>query len=259
MNTVSDSLSFDNTQIAFSYKSNSELRRSNLVYTFINSNRFVQFGGWITPILLKIHAPILGIIRATVFKQFCAGESLEQSASTINRLARYEVGTILDYGVEAKETDEDFDSGVREFVRSIEFAKRNAHVPFIAVKLTGLARFALLEDLHNGKTFREEQKQEWQKVMNRLHRICKAASDGGIGVMLDAEETWIQKPVDAAALEMMKFYNRQRAIVFNTFQLYRTDRLEFLKQSFDQSVKEKFVLGAKLVRGAYMEKERDRA
>ena len=259
MTPVSDTLSFENTQIAFSYKSNNELRRSNLIFTFINSNRFVQFGGWITPILLKLRMPITGIIRATVFKQFCAGESLEQSAATINKLARYEVGTILDYGVEAKETDEEFEKAVREFIRAIEFAKRNSHVPFISVKITGLARFALLEKLNENKKLEENEIQEWQKVMNRLHRICKAANDGGIGVMLDAEETWIQKPLDEVATEMMKFYNRHRATVFNTFQLYRTDRLEYLQEMHAYSRKEKFVLGIKLVRGAYMEKERERA
>lgn len=259
MTPVSDSLSFDNTQIAFSYKTNSELRRSNLIYSAINKRWFVQFGGWITPILIKLHAPILGIIKATVFKQFCAGENLEQSAVTINKLARYEVGTILDYGVEAKETDEDFDKAVREFIRAIEFAKRNSHVPFISVKLTGLSRFALLEKIHAKEKLSDEETQEWQRVSNRLHRICKAANDGGIGVMIDAEETWIQDPVDQITMEMMKFYNRARATVYNTFQLYRTDRLEYLKTIVNYSLNEKFILGAKLVRGAYMEKERDRA
>jgi len=191
-------------------------------------------------------------------------------------LGQYNVQVILDYGVEGGDNGEaGFDHACDEFIRVIEYAATQPNIPFMSVKVTGIARFGLLEkldksvDIHSGSLMKryvkaleeltEEEKIEWQNVSNRLHRICQAAREKNVGVFIDAEETWIQDPVDVITTLMMEQYNKEKAVVFNTFQLYRHDRLKFLKDSHEAAEQRNFILGAKLVRGAYMEKERERA
>ena len=252
-------LSFDNTEIAFANKSNSELRKSAWLFSLMNNPSLVSIGSSLTPLAFKWGLPIKSLVKNTIYNQFCGGETLAECTLAINKLSKYNVQTILDYGVEGKETEEAFDENLQEMLKAIAFAKTSGHVPFASIKVTGYAHFALLEKLHSKTALTETEKTEWANAKTRMHTACKAASDAGISLMIDAEETWIQYPIDDLADELMKAYNTKRAVVLNTFQFYRTDRLAFLKASFDKAIANNYILGAKLVRGAYMEKERARA
>ncbi len=252
-------MSFENTQIAFSYKSTGELKKAAWLFSLINQNWLVKIGTKLTPLFFYLKLPIKSVVRATIYKQFCGGESLKECAPAIERLAIHHVETILDYGVEAKETDDEFDKTAAEILKAISFARTIQHIPFVSVKVTGIAAFGLLEKLHRKEKLSDGELLAWNLVKGRMHRLCNAAHDAGIGIMIDAEETWIQDPVDELAMEMMKFYNKAKAIVYNTIQLYRIDRLNVLKSFFEEASENNFLLGVKLVRGAYMEKERRRA
>ena len=259
METLKKNLSFDNTEIAFAYKSDKELRKSNFLFKLINNNTLVNIGTRLTPLVFKMHLPIKAIVKSTIYDHFCGGENLNESLQVIAKLSKFNVGTILDYGVEGKESDEDFDHATDEFVTAIKFSGANKNIPFLSLKVTGIARFALLEKLTTTVTLTEPETVEWNRVKGRMHRICKCAHDNGKSMMIDAEETWIQKPVDDLVEEMSRFYNKERAVVYNTIQHYRHDRLAFLKSSLEKAKRENYLLAVKLVRGAYMEKERARA
>lgn len=250
---------FDNTEIAFKYRSNSELKQARFLFSSMGSPTLTKIGMSFTKLAISWHLPIKGLIRSTIFKQFCGGETMEEAAHTASSLGKYNVGVILDYGVEGKEGEAEFDKAVPEFIKAIKYAASQKNIPFISLKVTGFARFALLEKLHAGKKLEASEQEEWKKVQLRIDNICKAAADNNIMVLIDAEESWIQQPVDDLADQMMEAYNKTKPVVFNTFQLYRHDRLIFLKQSFDKALSKGYLLGAKLVRGAYMEKERKRA
>jgi proline dehydrogenase len=212
------------------------------------------------------------LIRNTIFKQFVGGETLKETALVADRLAQFGVQVILDYGVEGKEGEDSFDHACEEFINVIKYAGTQHSMPFMSIKVTGFARFALLEKLDAAATgksgyegivhtevLNEEEKAEWQRVVVRMEKIISAAAHNKIGVLVDAEETWIQDPVDALTMQMMEKYNKGKVTVYNTIQLYRHDRLAFLKDSFEQASNKGFILGAKIVRGAYMEKERRRS
>ena len=250
---------FDNTEIAFKYRSNSELKRARFLFSSMGSPILTKIGMGFTKFAMGVGLPIKGLIKSTIFKQFCGGETMEEAAATANVLNKYGIGIILDYGVEGKESEADFDKAVPEFIKAITYAASQQNIPFISIKITGFARFALLEKAHAGTTLTPEEQAEWNRVYARVDEICKAAYDNDVMVLVDAEESWIQKPVDDLADAMMEHYNKEKAIVYNTFQLYRHDRLEFLKQSYQPAIDKAYILGAKLVRGAYMEKERKRA
>lgn len=250
---------FDNTEIAFQYRSNKELKSARFLFSSMGSPALTSIGMVATKIAMALHLPIKGLIKRTIFRQFCGGETINEAASTADKLAQYGVGVILDYGVEGKENEADFDHAVPEFIKAIKYAATQKNIPFISIKITGFARFALLEKLHAGTQLTQAEQEEWQRVQTRIDAICDTAYEQNIMVLVDAEESWIQMPVDDLSDMMMKKYNKQKAIVFNTFQLYRHDRLEFLKVSYDKAASENYILGAKLVRGAYMEKERNRA
>jgi proline dehydrogenase len=209
--------------------------------------------------------PINGLIRNTIFNQFVGGETLDESARVTKMLGSYGVQVILDYGVEAKEGDASFDEVTEQFIKAVEFAATQDNVPFISVKLTGLSSMHLLERLNEAPRLRsgihdsESDDAAWNRLKERMYAICDVAATHGIGILIDAEETWIQDPIDRLAIELMGVYNKEKAIVYNTYQLYRSDRLNFLKISHKIAAEGNFILGAKLVRGAYMEKERERA
>jgi len=252
-------LSFDNTEIAFSGKSNNDLNRSYWLFKLVSNSTFVNIGKSLTTFAIQTHLPIKGIIKATIFKQFCGGETIEECNKTIAELGKYNIGTILDYSVEGKESETDFDACTKETIETIHKAKNNSHIPFCVFKVTGLARFDLLEKVSSGHTLSSTEQTEYKKIQTRINSICKAAHDAGVPIFIDAEESWIQQAIDDVANEMMKLYNKENAIVYNTYQLYRKDRLAYLKTSFEIAQKNNYFLGAKLVRGAYMEKERARA
>ncbi len=258
-------LSFDNTKVAFAYKNDKELKGGRFLFSTMNYPMFSAVGVRLTPFLMKTGLPIHGIIRSTIFKQFVGGETLEQTAEVAKKLDDYHVKVILDYGVEGKEGEANFEAATEQFISVINYAASQKNIPFISVKVTGFARFGLLEILNEAPRLRsgvhdhEVEGEEWARVKARMRRICEAAADKGISVLVDAEESWIQDPVDRLTIEMMEAFNKEKAVVYNTIQLYRHDRLAFMKLSHRIAKDKGFILGVKLVRGAYMEKERNRA
>src|SRR5258706_2235105 len=275
MKPPSPSISFDNTKFAFEYKSDKQLRKANFLFSSMSHSWLVNMGVRITPWVIKAGLPVNGIIRDTIFSQFVGGETLEETARVAKKLGEYHVEVILDYGVEGKEGEENFDHACEEFIRVINYASLQPNIPFMSVKVTGFARFTLLEKMdtlmHEAEgtlmkrylkaadQLSPAEKKEWHKVRYRGLQVCEAAQAKNVGVFIDAEESWIQEPVDALTLLMMDMFNKERVVVYNTLQLYRHDRLQFLKDCYEAAVERNFILGAKLVRGAYMEKERKRA
>ncbi|MER3465415.1 MAG: proline dehydrogenase [Chitinophagaceae bacterium] len=241
----------------------------------MNKPWLVKCGTKLIPWAINTGLPIKGIIRKTFFKQFIGGESLEQTIPVAKKLGQYGVEVILDYGVEGKEGENNYDHARDVFIQVIQFAATQSNVPFMSVKVTGIARFGLLEKFHSlmqndGHSLIEkynkalmqlsaDEVNEWNRVRDRMVQICEAAQKAKVGFLVDAEETWIQDPLDALTMLMMDEYNKERVVIYNTLQMYRNDRLAFLKQSYEAAVQRGFVLGMKLVRGAYMEKERARA
>ncbi|MGE0635069.1 MAG: proline dehydrogenase family protein [Bacteroidia bacterium] len=252
-------LSFSNTEIAFKEKSDQELRRAFLLFKFISYPVLLKIGKPLLNFALWLHLPVERIIKATVFSHFCGGENLIETENTIKRLARNKVKGIPDYSVEGKESDADFEHVTDELIKIIGFVKGNSNTPFAVFKPTGIARFGLLEKVNSKAKLTPQEEAEYKKVIERFDRICRAAHDAAIFVMVDAEETWIQDAIDEITEEMMKKYNREKAVVFNTLQLYRHDRLAFLKATVEKAKGENWFPAFKLVRGAYMEKERERA
>ena len=255
-------ISFENTQNAFAYKSTKALKSAKLLFGFMGYPKLVQLGTRMVPALLKAGLPIKGIIRNTIFKQFVGGETLAETIPVAQMLAEHNVDVILDYGVEGKEGEENFDHATQVFIDVINHAASQKNIPFISIKVTGLASHELLQTLHEAPRLRsgihdnEIEQAAWDRVRERMYAICEAAAEKNVGVLVDAEESWIQDPIDRLTMEMMAVFNTQKAVVFNTIQLYRHDRLHFLRISHQIAEAQGFILGLKLVRGAYMEKER---
>ena len=259
------SLSLDNTQIAFAYKSTAELKRARFLFSVIQSPIIVSLATKLTPALMNSGLPVNGLIRSTIFNQFVGGETLEETARVAKQLGAYGVQVILDYGVEAKEGEENFDDVTEKIMEAVAFAATQINIPFVSIKITGIASLELLETLNEAPRLRsgihdsEIEDAAWERVKERMYAICDLATEKGVGILLDAEETWIQDPIDRLAIELMAEYNKEKVVVYNTYQLYRNDRLHFLQLSHKIAKERNFKLGAKLVRGAYMEKERLRA
>ena len=253
-------LDFTNTEIAFGPKKPKDLKRAYWLFKVVSYPWIVKLGKRLTPLLLKLRFPIKGLIKATIFRQFCGGETIEECTERIDELGKFGVGTILDYSVEGKTSDEDFEHTTQIIISTIEKAKNSENIPFAVFKVTGIGRFDLLEIASEEKTTANEQVlHEIAAVKERFERICTAAAQHGVRLFIDAEETWIQPILDAWTWEMMCRYNQERAIIYNTVQMYRHDRLDFLQRQLAQVQAAGIVYGVKLVRGAYMEKERARA
>ncbi len=250
-------VSFDNTENAFKAKSNSELNRSYWLFKLIGNPALVKLGANFGPLALNIG--FKGLIKNTIFKQFVGGETIHDCSVTIGQLGKYNIGTILDYSVEGKESEADFDHCLEETLETIQKAKNDQHIPFCVFKVTGLARFDLLQKESSKQPLTEEEKKEWQRVKDRVSKICASAYENNQAIFIDAEESWIQPAIDDLANENMALYNKTKAIVYNTYQFYRHDRLSYLTESIKQGKTNGYHIGAKLVRGAYMEKERKRA
>lgn len=250
-------VSFDNTQIAFISKSDSDLKQSYWLFKLIGNPTLVKYGGGLAPLGLKLG--FKGLIKSTIFKQFVGGENIADCNKTIEQLGKYNIGTILDYSVEGKESETDFDNCCKETIETIHRAKNDKNIPFSVFKVTGLARFALLEKVTAKQNLSSEESAEYERVRERVRKICEEAYTNKQPLFIDAEESWIQQAIDDLANENMARYNKNEAIVYNTFQLYRKDRLAYLKTSLEMGKTNGYHVGAKLVRGAYMEKERARA
>lgn len=252
--------SFDNTEIAFKGKSDRDLLWSYRLFRLIGKPWFVSTGSMLTKVAMVLHLPVKGIIKKTIFRQFCGGETISECNTRIADLSAYGIGTILDYSVEGKIGEEGLNQTRDEIIATIKRAKEDKSIPFTVFKSTGLARMSLLEKVNCSKTaLTEEEETEFDRFFDRVDSICKAACEADVPVFIDAEDSWIQDGIDRVAEIMMRQYNRKKAIVFTTVQMYRHDRLAFLKDQYYLAIEDPYFLGVKLVRGAYMEKERERA
>ncbi len=247
------------TRIAFSQYTDRGLSRAYWLFRIIGIGWLSSVGGAMSKVALALHLPIKGMIKATIFKHFCGGETIEESMIAAQKLGDGGLGTILDYSVEGQEDDDTLDHTTAEIIASIAMAAKRKDIPFAVFKPSGISPVDLLTAVSEGKALSAEEEREWQQVLSRMERICMAAAEAGIPVLVDAEESWMQPAIDAMAMRMMERFNRERAIVYNTVQHYRHDRLAYLEQAFAKAENNGYHLGVKLVRGAYMEKERARA
>jgi proline dehydrogenase len=254
-----EKLSFNDTQIAFASKSNSDLRKAYFLFRVVASQSLMVVGKFASIWALKLNLPIKGIIKNTIFHQFCGGENIEECADTTKILDAYNIGTILDYSVEGKNEEDEFEAGYQEILRTVETADKNPHIPFCVFKVSGLCRNALLEKVSSDRDLTNTESTEYDRLKSRVDALCKRAVLANTPIFIDAEESWIQDAIDNLAMKMMAKYNKQKAIVYNTLQMYRHDRMAHLVIAQAQAEENGFFYGVKLVRGAYMEKERMRA
>jgi len=254
-----DNTLFENTEIAFKLKSDSELERAYFLFKMISNQPLVRIGTAATNFALKAHLPVEGLIRATVFDHFCGGVNEEDCLPVIDKMYTAGVCSVLDYSVEGKAIENQFDSAKEKIMKLVEFSDEKEAMPIVVFKPTGLGRFFLFQKKGEGKAFTEAEQQEWDRVVARYHAICKLAKERDVEVLIDGEESWMQDAADDLAEDMMKVYNTDKPIVYNTLQTYRHDRLAFLKASHERAKSGGYLLGYKIVRGAYMEKERERA
>jgi len=257
--TNSKSVSFDDTSVAFSSKSDKELERMQLLFSTMNWKYPTKIGTFFIKTALKLKLPVSTVIKNSLFKQFCGGETIEECKSTIYNLMRFNVHTILDYSIEGGKTDVEFDETTEKILETIDISAISDAIPFAVFKMTGIGPAAILEKVETGEPLTETEMREFELIEQRADRICSLAYEKNVRVLVDAEESWIQGTTDAIVYELMKKYNKQRAIVFNTYQMYRADMQYNLERALEVAVSERFILGVKLVRGAYMEKERKRA
>ena len=260
MGILKNTLDFKNTKIAFATQSNFELRKAYYLFWFFGFPKLVNFATKLAVWALSWRLPIQFFIRHTVFEQFCGGETIENCEKALKKLEKNKIGAILDYSVEGKEEETIFKQTVEEMVKTLEAAAKNReNIPFSVFKFTGICRFSLLEKVSTGNVLSPEETTAFHQLIERVNTLCKRAFTLGVPILIDAEESWIQDAIDKVAHQMMEKYNKEKPIVYNTIQLYRHDRLAFLKAAVATAQKEKYHYAAKLVRGAYMEKERERA
>ncbi|WP_375324406.1 proline dehydrogenase family protein [Flagellimonas sp. GZD32] len=250
---------FENTAIAFELKSDSELERAYFLFKLIANEPLVRIGTAVTNFAIKAHLPVEGLIRATVFDHFCGGVSEKDCLPIIDKMYDKGVCSILDYSAEGKEVDNQFDFALEKTLEILDFVKEKDAMPFAVFKPTGFGRFKLFEKMSAGLDLTSEEEAAWNRIVGRFDKVCKKAHDLDVCLLIDAEESWMQKAADDLVLEMMQKYNKEKAVVFNTFQMYRWDRMTYIKELFEKGASEGFKIGAKVVRGAYMEKENERA
>ncbi|PKB18849.1 proline dehydrogenase family protein [Flavobacterium sp. 5] len=250
---------FNNSQIAFALKSDTELDRAYFLFKLINSQPLVRIGTAVTNFAIKANLPVESLIRATVFDHFCGGVNEDDCLSVVDKMFTKGVSSVLDYSVEGKEEENQFDAALQMTLKTIEFAKERKAIPFAVFKPTGLGRLDLYEKVGEKQTLTSEEQAEWDRVVVRFDQVCSEAHKKNVALLIDAEESWMQDAADDLVTEMMRKYNKEKVIVFNTLQMYRWDRLDYLKQLHEKAKAEGFFIGMKLVRGAYMEKENLRA
>jgi proline dehydrogenase len=250
---------FNNTEVAFSLKSDTELERAYFLFKLIESQPLVKIGTAVTNFALKAHLPVEGLIRSTVFDHFCGGVNENDCLSVVDKMFTKGVSSVLDYSVEGKEEEAQFNAALEMILKTIDFAKERMAIPFAVFKPTGFGRIALYEKVGSGAELNQIEKEEWNRVIVRFDKVCKIAYEKDVALLIDAEESWMQDAADNLVEDMMRKYNKEKAIVFNTLQMYRWDRLDYLKKLHDKAKTESFFIGMKIVRGAYMEKENARA
>ncbi|MDQ3374470.1 MAG: proline dehydrogenase family protein [Acidobacteriota bacterium] len=252
-------LDFYDTKTAFADKSNQDLKRKYWLFKMLNSSVVTNLGTKLTELAFKLKLPIKGLVKKTVFSQFCGGETIEECEATIQGLGKSQIGTVLDYSIEGKASETVFESTKNEIYRTVTRAREDLDIPFAVFKVTGVARFEILEKIGIEKELLKGEAAEWERAKARVYEICSHAHSLEQPVFVDAEESWIHDAIDALVTEMMQEFNLEKPIIFNTIQLYRRDRLEYLKESHRKAKSDGYILAVKLVRGAYMEKERARA
>ena len=250
---------FEDTATAFALKSDSELERAYFLFKLIANEPLVRIGTAVTNFAIKAHLPVDGLIRATVFDHFCGGVSEEDCMHVVDKMWSNGVYSVLDYSVEGKDTEDPLDDALAKNLHILDFVKEKQAMPFAVFKPTGYGRFALFQKKGEGKKLTPSEQAEWMRVVGRFHTTCKKAYDLDVSLLIDAEETWMQDAADTLVEEMMRTYNKKKAIVFNTLQMYRWDRMDYLKRLHATAIQDNFKIGVKVVRGAYMEKENERA
>jgi proline dehydrogenase len=250
---------FGNTEVAFHLKSDAELERAYFLFKMISNEPLVRIGTAATNFALKTHLPVEGLIRATVFDHFCGGVNAEDCMSKIDQMYNSGVYSVLDYSVEGKQEEEQFDRILDQMCTLVDFADEKEAMPFAVFKPTAVGRFEIYEKISASISLTTDEQKEWKRIQERFHKICSYGKEKNIAILVDAEESWMQSAADDLLLKLMREYNKDKVIVYNTLQAYRWDRLEYLKQVHLKAQEEGFKLGFKLVRGAYMEKERERA
>ncbi len=250
---------FEDTSTAFKLKSDSELERAYFLFKLISNQPLVKIGTAVTNFAINAHLPVEGLIRATVFDHFCGGVNEQDCLPVIDKMYEEGVSAILDYSVEGKNIENQLDGALEKIMLVLDFVKEREAIPFAVFKPSAFGRFGLLQKVSANATLTTLEQEEWLRVVNRYDQVCKKAFDLDVALLIDAEESWIQDAADGLAHDMMRKYNRNKAVVFNTAQMYRWDRLSYLKNLNEIAEKEGFQVGIKVVRGAYMEKENDRA
>ena len=251
---------FNDTKIAFAEKSTAQLEKAKWMFTAIKYPSLTNVGINVLNFTIKNNFPLVtDLVKTTLFEQFCGGETREQSMKVVDKMFKHHVGSIFDYAIEGKEEEAAFDTTCEEIKENIKVAIGNPAIPFVVFKPTGIGRLDLYADVSAGKELTSSEKEEWQRVRNRYEEVCKMAYDNKVILMIDAEESWMQDAVDHLVNEMMEKYNKEKAYIWNTIQMYRTGRLEYMAQDLERAKSKNYFLGYKFVRGAYMEKERERA
>lgn len=251
---------FNNTEVAFALKSDSQLERAYFLFRMIQNQPMVKIGSAVTNFALKAHLPIEGLIRSTVFDHFCGGVTEDDCMPIIDNMYNNgNVHSVLDYSVEGKDEEVSFDGALQKILRIIKFCEEKQSIPYAVFKPTGFGRFGLYQKISEGKPLNKDEQKEWARVEARFHKVCKVAVEKDVPLLIDAEESWMQKAADELVEELMATYNKKKAIVFNTLQMYRHDRMDYLITLHEKAKKNDFHIGMKVVRGAYMEKERERA
>lgn len=257
MNTKASKISFNNTEIAYAHFSNRSLKKAAGVYQLLGNSFLVNLGTSLTKIALAIHFPIRPFVKPLIFKQFCGGETLKECLPSINLLEQKRVDVNLNYGVEIKKSEKDFDKSFCKNKGALEFAGRKKNVKVVSCKLSGLGNFDLLEKMQKAQSLTSKEEAAFERMKKRMDDLCAIAKEQDVAIYWDAEESWVQTEIDRLVDEFMQKYNTEKAIVFNTFQLYRVDKLQYLKDSIAHAQSNNYFLGAKLVRGAYIEKENE--
>ncbi|WP_298480110.1 proline dehydrogenase family protein [uncultured Maribacter sp.] len=250
---------FENTATAFALKTDSELERGYFLFKMIANEPLVKMGTLMTNFAIKAHLPVEGLIRATVFDHFCGGVNEEDCLPVVSKMWKKGVCSVLDYSVEGKAEEATFDQALEKILKILNFVKEKDSIPFAVFKPTGFGRFALYEKVSKKEDLSPEELKEWERVVYRFDKVCKKAYDMEVSLLIDGEESWMQDAADQLVEDMMEKYNQKKPVIFNTLQMYRWDRLEYLKKLHKRSLEKGFKIGLKVVRGAYMEKENERA
>ena len=251
--------SFENTEIAFKSKSNKDLTRAYYLFKLIANNALVYVGSRISNLALGLHLPVSWAVKPTIYAHFVGGESIDECQKNVRILEKFNVKAILDYSVEGKESLEDINLAMEETLKTIHNAAKDANVPFAVFKPTAFTKELVLEKVSAGEELNDEEKEEAENFRNRVGKLCQTAYENDVPILIDAEDSWFQNFIDEVTYANMEKFNKKKAIVFNTYQMYRWDRLEVLEKAYNNAMEKGYYLGAKFVRGAYMEKERARA